>query len=229
MSRGIQNNNPGNIRRSSDPWQGLAAVQSDPVFFTFTGPIWGIRAIARLLVAYQDKYGCHKVNDFINRWAPPDAAFGAARPGDHNPTQAYANNVAAALGVDPGGSFIDVHNYLVMKPMVAAIIRQENGVQPYTDAQLDQGLALAGVVPAERSLAGSRTIQASTVMATGGGLTAATAAASQVSSIAYSMQPLLDLFGRNAALFLVVGGLAIVGAAGYIAYRRWDDHRRLAR
>jgi hypothetical protein len=33
--RGIRNNNPGNLRRNSDPWQGLAERQGDVEFFTF--------------------------------------------------------------------------------------------------------------------------------------------------------------------------------------------------
>jgi hypothetical protein len=33
--RGIRNNNPGNIRRNADPWQGLAERQGDVEFFTF--------------------------------------------------------------------------------------------------------------------------------------------------------------------------------------------------
>jgi seryl-tRNA synthetase len=57
--RGIRNNNPGNIRRNGDPWQGLAERQGDVEFFTFkTIPIYGIRALARTLIAYQDKHGC---------------------------------------------------------------------------------------------------------------------------------------------------------------------------
>jgi hypothetical protein len=31
--RGIRNNNPGNLRRNSDPWQGLAERQGDVEFF----------------------------------------------------------------------------------------------------------------------------------------------------------------------------------------------------
>lgn len=45
--RGIRNNNPGNIRRNGDPWQGLAETQGDKEFFTFTTPVYGIRALAR--------------------------------------------------------------------------------------------------------------------------------------------------------------------------------------
>jgi hypothetical protein len=30
-------------------------------------------------------------------------------------------------------------------------------------------------------------------------------------------------------LLLIVGAVCAMGLFGYIAYRRWDDHRRLAR
>lgn len=33
--RGIRNNNPGNLRRTKDPWQGLAETQTDLEFFVF--------------------------------------------------------------------------------------------------------------------------------------------------------------------------------------------------
>ena len=31
-TRGIRNHNPGNLRRSADPWQGLAPEQTDKEF-----------------------------------------------------------------------------------------------------------------------------------------------------------------------------------------------------
>ena len=43
--RGIRNNNPGNIRRNGDPWQGLAKDQTDREFFTFQSAVYGIRAL----------------------------------------------------------------------------------------------------------------------------------------------------------------------------------------
>ena len=43
LPRGIRNHNPGNIRRSQDPWQGLASAQNDPEFFIFQSAIYGIR------------------------------------------------------------------------------------------------------------------------------------------------------------------------------------------
>lgn len=35
MTRGLRNNNPGNLRLSKDKWQGLRAVQTDKAFFQF--------------------------------------------------------------------------------------------------------------------------------------------------------------------------------------------------
>ena len=130
--RGIRNNNPGNLRRSKDPWQGLASEQTDPDFFQFVSSKWGIRALARTLIAYQDKDGRNTVNKIIDRWAPPT----------ENNTTAYVQAVAAGVGVAADDE-IDVHDYLVLRPLTLAIIRHENGQQPYTDAEIDAGLVLA--------------------------------------------------------------------------------------
>ena len=80
-SRGIRNNNPGNIRRSKDKWQGAAKEQPDKNFVTFTSPVWGIRAIARILIRYQDNYGCDTVAKHIARWAPPSENMRQGRAG----------------------------------------------------------------------------------------------------------------------------------------------------
>lgn len=218
-SRGIRNANPGNLRKNDeDKWQGLAEMQDDPAFFKFQAPAWGIRAMARTLIAYQDKHGCRTVNDFIRRWAPPS---------DNNPTQAYANNVAAAMGLDPGGNYIDVHQYSVLAPMVKAMILQENGQQPYSDAVIDQALALAGVPKVDKSLAKSGTITAGSTVTVGGAVTAGTALVSQMAPAAYGVRPLLDLIHDYGPLLALLGGIALFGLGGYLVYKKWDAHRRL--
>jgi hypothetical protein len=88
LPRGIRNHNPGNIRRNGDPWQGLAERQGDVEFFTFKDPIYGIRALARTLIAYQDKHSCARSGRSLNRWAPPV----------ENNTNAYVRAVAARDG-----------------------------------------------------------------------------------------------------------------------------------
>lgn len=121
-ARGIRSNNPGNIDKSNTPWRGKVHG-ADSRFETFDTPRNGIRALAKTLLTYQDKHGIRTVRGAINRWAPPV----------ENDTQAYALAVAAALGVDLDDD-LDFHREAILLPMSMAIIRHENGSQPY-DAQ----------------------------------------------------------------------------------------------
>ena len=132
LPRGIRNNNPGNIRRSADAWQGLSDTQTDTAFFQFRAPLYGIRALAKILRNYRDLYGLYTVRGIINRWAPPV----------ENNTGAYVNAVAGAMGVSA-----DVPlqwDLGELRALVGAIIRHENGQQPYTAALLDQAIQAAG-------------------------------------------------------------------------------------
>lgn len=141
--RGIRNSNPGNIRHSPGTrWQGMSANQNDTAFVQFTGPQWGIRAIARTLITYQDKHGLRTVRLIISRWAPPN----------ENNTESYIRQVANRVGVPPDGR-IDVYDYRTMQTLVEAIIRHENGAGPlphgnwYGESLINEGLHLAGVIP----------------------------------------------------------------------------------
>ena len=64
--RGIRNNNPGNLRQGDD-WQGLADPQIDKEFCVFQSSLWGIRALARVLLNYQRKHQLHTVTQIISR------------------------------------------------------------------------------------------------------------------------------------------------------------------
>ena len=44
ISRGIRNNNPLNVRRSKDKWQGMKALQTDASFVQFETMAYGWRA-----------------------------------------------------------------------------------------------------------------------------------------------------------------------------------------
>ncbi len=140
--RGIRNHNPGNIERNATRWKGMAESQPDSRFVTFTSPEWGIRAIARTLITYQDTYHLRLVDSIIRRWAPPT----------ENDVEAYVASVNQQLGVSPGQR-IDIYDYRTMLELVRAIIRHENGPGPlpggnwYGDRLLTEGLLMAGVVP----------------------------------------------------------------------------------
>lgn len=132
--RGIRNNNPGNIdwHPNSDPWRGLDDPPSDGRFCRFITPQYGIRAMAMTLRTYQTRHGCRSVRDIIDRWAPPN----------ENDTGAYVEHVAEMVEVQPADP-IDVADRRVMVPLIAAIIRHENGQQPYSPQVLSEGVAMA--------------------------------------------------------------------------------------
>ena len=90
--RNIRNNNPLNIRRSKDKWQGLDAKQSDSSFFKFESMEMGWRAAFVILTkTYYHKYRLFTIRKIISRWAPPA----------ENDTEAYVKRVSDLTGIDP--------------------------------------------------------------------------------------------------------------------------------
>jgi hypothetical protein len=81
MTRGIRNNNPGNIRISPAKWKGKIPVyqNTDGSFAQFTSMAYGIRALYRLLITYINKYGLTTVDAIIDRYAPAGDNSEAAR------------------------------------------------------------------------------------------------------------------------------------------------------
>ena len=73
LPRGIRNNNPGNIRHGAN-WQGLNPNGRiiDPAFCVFTAPIYGIRALAKVLINYKKIHGLNTVRQIVSRYAPPN-------------------------------------------------------------------------------------------------------------------------------------------------------------
>lgn len=127
ITRGLRNNNPGNIRRGNG-WQGLRPVQTDTAFDQFITAEWGIRALARVLKNYYAQ-GLTTVRAIINRYAPPS----------ENITTAYVDAVAKSLGVGPDEK-INLNTHLFA--LIAAIIKHENGIQPYATMTISNGIAL---------------------------------------------------------------------------------------
>lgn len=146
-SRGFLNNNPGNVDRSADVWQGEIRDPADPRltdfqrnelvkgrFAVFADPRPGIRMLAKNLFAYRDRRGLRTVRGIINTWAPPV----------ENDTGAYVNAVAARVGVSPDAT-LDLNDFKTMKALVSAIIIHECGGMPYAGTEIDDGLLMAGL------------------------------------------------------------------------------------
>lgn len=210
--RGIRNNNPGNIRRNGDPWQGLAERQSDVEFFTFKTSIYGIRALARTLITYQDKHSLRTIRQIISRWAPPV----------ENNTNAYVRAVSIDAGLDADQP-LDLHRFDHLLPLTKAIIHHENGQQPYTDAQITKALVLAGVEPETPNLQKTRTVKG------GQAATAATAGLGMVEAVQQTIDPARDaLVGLVPYLEVAKWLLLVVTLVGIgvMLWARIDDHRK---
>jgi hypothetical protein len=126
-SRGIRNNNPGNLVRNSIAWQGAltqaqveaAGLTWDSKFVQFDTPANGIRAIGHVLLSYQAR-GLSTPDEIIRTYSATDQ-------------DAYVANVTTALGLDPanGGQFVQIDVGSNLPDIATAIIQQENGQQPY--------------------------------------------------------------------------------------------------
>ena len=222
--RGIRNNNPGNIDRNpANKWQGVmprermnAEQRAEPRFEVFQTPAWGIRALARVLITYQDKHSLVTVAGLIHRWAPPT----------ENNTGAYARQVAKAIGISPGDR-VNTHDYRQLRPMVEAIIKHENAGWSYPADVIDEGLQLAGVVKPVKS----------PVVATPAGVATATALTTGASAALVQglqeVMPAVQAVGTVAQHTAVMPGwlklvvaafvLASVAASGYAL---WNLRRR---
>ena len=104
--RGIRNNNPLNIRRSKDKWQGQinpsgnanvndnnSSLKGESDFCQFYTMEYGWRAAFVILCkTYYGKYKLRTIRDIVSRWAP------AKRRNQHG---AYIRHVSDYTGIAP--------------------------------------------------------------------------------------------------------------------------------
>ena len=129
LPRGLRNNNPLNIRRNGDHFQGEVVAGSDREFKQFTSMAYGYRAAFVVLGTYL-AHGRNTIEKIIRAWAPPT----------ENNTEAYIANVEKRSGVgrnkvltaDSGGDY---------RKIVAAMSHCENGV-PAVMADVEAGFRL---------------------------------------------------------------------------------------
>ncbi|WP_416778320.1 structural protein [Xenorhabdus budapestensis] len=132
MTRGIRNNNPGNIDHNpKNKWQGQLPHDEkiEKRFCRFESPEYGIRALMKLLCNYH-KGGHNSVSKIINRYAP----------NSENNTAAYINSVAKTLNVDQFEKITLDKSTLIA--LTRSIIQHENGKQPYTDEIFEKAFNL---------------------------------------------------------------------------------------
>lgn len=119
MSRGIRNNNPGNIRKNATKWQGLSDTQTDSAFFQFKEMKWGIRAMLKTLNTYYYKHDRKTIRQMVYRWAPPQ---------DNNNTELYIKVVSDRTRIDDNVK-LPIDNRITMCAIAQAMCWMENSVE----------------------------------------------------------------------------------------------------
>ncbi|MGF1747717.1 structural protein [Vibrio cionasavignyae] len=131
LNRGIRNNNPLNIRISSNAWVGKVTPSQDRAFETFSHSKYGFRAATRLVRNYQSLYGLDTLSGIVSRWAPAH----------ENDTNNYTQFVAGKIGVSPNDT-LNLGDDALMTRLVHAMSIMEVG-HYYSMQDAAQGVALA--------------------------------------------------------------------------------------
>lgn len=127
--RGMRNNNPGNIRVGSSPWQGKipTSQNTDGAFEQFTTYVYGIRAMIKNLLGYN----LNTIRDIIYRWAPP---------ADNNKTEDYVNFVVIKTGL-PHDQPLNL-NKNTLRKIIIAMAQMENGRPAITEDQFNYAYSI---------------------------------------------------------------------------------------
>lgn len=115
LPRGLRNNNPGNIRRNNDVFQGEVNPSRDKEFKQFTNMANGYRAVFRILSNYYRNYHLKTIRKMIGRWAPEN----------ENNTEAYIKAVSKYAGIGPDDTISFDREQMIR--IVAGMSRVENG------------------------------------------------------------------------------------------------------
>lgn len=121
-ARGIRNNNPGNLRAAPN------AVGNDGSFPIFSSANDGLAAMSRQLQLYGGR-GNNTPYGIIHTYAPSS----------ENNTQAYINAVTKDTGFGTHDK-LNLSDPAVLKRLMTAMIRHENGSQPYSEVDIDSGI-----------------------------------------------------------------------------------------
>jgi hypothetical protein len=119
---GVKLNNPGNVYKSKDVFQGEVVPSKSEVFKEFDTMQNGVRCVAKIMLTYWDHYNFKTLNEIIPRYAPPKDA----RTGLPNNTKEYIIGVCQMLDVRANEP-LDLLNPSTLTLLVKGIVRQEQG------------------------------------------------------------------------------------------------------
>ena len=178
------------------------------------------------LITYHDKRrakdgsSIDTIREVIERWAPPN----------ENNTDAYINEVSKAVGVT-ADMIIDLHDYDILRPLVEAIIRHENGRGPlktlntwYAAEVIEEGLRRAGVVKPVK------TVKAVPVTKeTAGATVTAGIGLAQLADVMPQVSAAMDKAQGHISsgdTVRIIFGIATIVVAGFIAWSQVRKHQK---
>lgn len=130
MARGLNNNNPLNIRKDGKHWVGEKEPSTDKSFKQFISMAYGYRAAFVNLASYRER-GLDTIDKIIRRWAPPC----------ENNTESYIKHVEEWSGVPRHKILLKAGSKDDYVKIVCAMSRVENGM-PAVEEDVRKGFAL---------------------------------------------------------------------------------------
>ncbi|MGJ7338042.1 hypothetical protein [Morganella morganii] len=125
-SRGFRNKNPGNLREA-DNQIGLQGPEGDTMA-VFSSYRDGFAAMSRQLMLDAER-GKNRIADYIEKYAPAS----------ENKTQEYIKMVSDQTGFGPYEN-LNMHDPQVLAKLMNAMIKVENGAQPFSYEQVMEGV-----------------------------------------------------------------------------------------
>lgn len=134
--RGLRNNNPLNLRISSNPWLGKVKNNTDGAFEQFTSIEYGLRAamrnISTIVTRRRRQQLLTTVKDLVHVWAPA---------ADNNNEAAYVKTIADKTGIQPNDE-VNIKNRNFLCLLVYGMAWAENG-QALSKWRIDSAYTLA--------------------------------------------------------------------------------------
>ncbi|MBI6191840.1 phage tail tape measure protein [Providencia rettgeri] len=125
-TRGFRNKNPGNLRDANNKI-GLQGQGKDTMA-VFASERDGLAAMSRQLMLDAER-GKNRIDDYIRKYAPAN----------ENKTQEYIDMVSKQTGYGAYES-LDMHDPEVLAKLMNAMIKVENGAQPFSYDQVMEGI-----------------------------------------------------------------------------------------
>lgn len=132
-SKGLRNNNPGNLRIGSSNWMGKIPVSqnTDGSFEQFETWIYGLRAMIKLIRNYIGD-GHNTINKIINRYAPPH----------ENSTNQYIAFLVKETGKYSNAK-LDANDKTVIRRLIKGMVQMELGCSGLvTDSEFNKAWEL---------------------------------------------------------------------------------------